>query len=43
MKIKYILLENFLGIYAGTGRTKLEIDFSKNKNKIITRFSNNCY
>lgn len=35
MKIKYILLENFLGIYAGTGRTKLEIDFSKNKNKII--------
>lgn len=35
MKITYIKLENFLGIYAGTGRTELEVDFKNNKNKII--------
>jgi len=35
MKIKYIKLENFLGIYAGMNRTSVEIDFKNNKNKII--------
>jgi DNA repair exonuclease SbcCD ATPase subunit len=35
MKIKYLLLENFSGIYAGTNKTKLEIDFKNNKNRII--------
>ena len=36
MKITYIKLENFIGIYAGTGRKILEIDFEKkNSNKII--------
>jgi len=35
MKIKYIKLENFIGIYIGTGRYKLEIDFEKSENRII--------
>jgi len=35
MRIKYIKLENFLGIYAGMNRTSIEIDFKNNKNKII--------
>jgi DNA repair exonuclease SbcCD ATPase subunit len=35
MRITYIKLENFLGIYAGMKRTTLEIDFKNNKNKII--------
>lgn len=35
MKINYIKLKNFLGIYAGMNRTCIEIDFKNNKNKII--------
>jgi DNA repair exonuclease SbcCD ATPase subunit len=36
MRITYIKLKNFIGIYNGTGKTELEIDFSKkNKNRII--------
>ena len=27
MKIEYIKLENFIGIYNGTGLEKIEIDF----------------
>jgi len=35
MKINYIKLENFIGIYAGMNRTCIEIDFKNNKNNII--------
>lgn len=35
MKIEKIILENFAGIFAGTHKTKIEIDFSNNKNNII--------
>ena len=35
MKIKKMLLENFAGIYAGTHKTKIEVDFEKNENPII--------
>lgn len=42
MKITYIKLENFIGIYAGTGRKILEIDFEKkNNNKIIMLLGKN--
>lgn len=35
MKITYLLLENFAGIYVGLGLKKLEIDFKNNKNPMI--------
>lgn len=35
MRIEKIILENFAGIFAGTHKTKIEIDFSNNKNNII--------
>lgn len=35
MKITYLKLENFINIKAGMKKTKVEIDFSKSKNKII--------
>ena len=42
MKITYIKLENFIGIYAGTGKKSIEIDFTKkNKNKIIMLLGKN--
>lgn len=41
MKIKYIKLQNFAGIYAGTGLTDLTVDFSKNQNKIIMLIGGN--
>ena len=41
MKITYIKLVNFTGIYVGTGKTELEIDFSNNKNKIVMLLGGN--
>lgn len=35
MKITYLKLENFAGIYAGIGRKEIEINFKNNKNSII--------
>lgn len=35
MKITRMYLENFIGIYAGTGRTQLDVDFTKGDNQII--------
>lgn len=35
MKIEKLRLKNFAGIYAGTGLKEIEIDFSKNKNKMV--------
>ena len=29
MKITRMYLENFIGIYAGTGRTVIDVDFTK--------------
>lgn len=42
MKITYLKLENFIGIYAGTLKKSIEIDFTKNnKNKIIMLLGKN--
>lgn len=41
MKITYIKLVNFAGIYAGTGKKEIEIDFTKNKNKMIMLLGGN--
>ena len=35
MKIEYVRLVNFIGIYNGMNRYNIEIDFSNNKNKVI--------
>jgi DNA repair exonuclease SbcCD ATPase subunit len=35
MKITYLKLENFINIKAGMKKTKIEIDFSKCKNKLV--------
>lgn len=35
MKITRMYLENFIGIYAGTGRTVIDVDFTKGNNQII--------
>jgi DNA repair exonuclease SbcCD ATPase subunit len=35
MKILYLKLKNFIGIYSGLGRDEIEIDFSKNKSKFV--------
>lgn len=35
MKITYLKLVNFIGIYDGLGRTTIEINFSKGSNKIV--------
>lgn len=35
MHINYLLLENFIGIYNGLDQKKIELDFSKCKNKFI--------
>lgn len=41
MKITYLLLENFVGIQKGTGREKLEIDFSESNKRIIMLLGKN--
>lgn len=35
MKIKYLRLDNFIGILAGLGKDTIEIDFTKNKSKFV--------
>jgi DNA repair exonuclease SbcCD ATPase subunit len=35
MKILYLKLKNFIGIYNGMKKTEIELDFSKSKNKFI--------
>lgn len=35
MKILYLKLKNFIGIYNGMRRTEIELDFSKSKNKFV--------
>lgn len=35
MKILYLKLKNFIGIYNGMKRTEIELDFSKSKNKFV--------
>lgn len=35
LKITYLKLKNFIGIYSGLGREELEIDFSKSQNRIV--------
>lgn len=35
MRIDYLKVKNFAGIYAGLGRTEIELDFRKSKNKIV--------
>ncbi|QXN67915.1 chromosome partition protein [Listeria phage LPJP1] len=41
MKITYLKLVNFIGIYAGMGKESIEIDFSHSKNKIIMLIGSN--
>lgn len=42
MKITYFKAKNFIGIYAGTGRNEIEIDFEKNSmNEIILLLGDN--
>ena len=42
MKITYFKAKNFIGIYAGTGKTEIEIDFTiNNKNDIILLLGTN--
>ncbi|AMS01223.1 SbcC ATPase [Bacillus phage AR9] len=41
MKITYARFVNFAGIYAGLGKTELELDFSKSTNKIIALIGDN--
>ena len=41
MKLMYVRLENYIGIYNGIGQNVLEIDFSKSKNPIIAIKGNN--
>ena len=35
MKITYLRLKNYIGIFSGLGREEVEIDFSKNKSKFV--------
>lgn len=41
MKVNYIYLENFVNVYAGLGKRKIEIDFSKSKNSKILLLGDN--
>lgn len=41
MRINYVRLKNFIGIYNGTGKTDFEIDFKNNKNRIIMLIGEN--
>lgn len=41
MKITYIKLKNFIGIYAGTGKSEIEIDFKNGSNKIALLLGSN--
>jgi ABC-type cobalamin/Fe3+-siderophores transport system ATPase subunit len=45
MKIAYIKLENFIGIYNGSGRLKFELDFTKtisNNVRVLLSGPNGC-
>ena len=41
MKILYLRLVNSAGIYAGTSKREIEIDFTKGKNNIVMLFGGN--
>ena len=41
MKIVKFIAKNFSGIYAGTGKTTIEIDFNNNLNEIILLLGTN--
>jgi DNA repair exonuclease SbcCD ATPase subunit len=41
MRIAYIELRNFIGIYNGTGKTEIKIDFSRSTNRIIMLIGKN--
>jgi len=41
MKILYLRLVNSAGIYAGTSKRKIDIDFTKGNNNIIMLFGGN--
>lgn len=41
MKIEYLSLENFVNVYAGLKRKKVELDFKKSKNKKILILGDN--
>ena len=41
MKIIKFIAKNFSGIYSGTGKTKIELDFNNNSNNIILLLGNN--
>lgn len=41
MKILYIKAKNFIGIYSGTGKTEIEIDFTKGNNDITLLLGKN--
>lgn len=41
MKVTYLLLENVAGIYVGSDKNSIEIDFSKSQNDIITILGRN--
>ena len=41
MKILYLELHNYAGIFAGTGKTKITIDFRNSKNEIVMLFGKN--
>jgi len=41
VKITYLKAVNFAGIYAGTGRREIEIDFTKGNNKIVMLLGGN--
>ena len=41
MKITYLKLINFIGIYNGTGLSEFEMKFDNNKNKIVLLLGKN--
>ena len=41
MKIEYLRLENFVNVYAGLKRKKVELDFTKGSNKKILLLGDN--
>ena len=41
MKIEYLSLENFVNVYAGLGRKKVVLDFTKSKNNKVLLLGDN--